>query len=422
MLGDITMRVGCEFKAEVFNKNNDVVFETGTFHNTVLKAGLLQWFTYNLTTMTTYINIGTGSSTPADTQTQLDNRLYSTNTLFVAATLEHEILPPTMWAGIKKVFQFNIGTCTGDFSELGLSRTANANYFNRQLFKDANNQEIIVRVAADEGLRITCLIKVYPDPSINQYGRIFKLDLKGATSGSIIFSNGTTGVSRTVAQLTTYSTSAGSTTNITELSTLFGDALRTFIPLKQSPIDQCVYLMTYSEVDVPGFCITTNTLVGNSAPPQLISVQALQSSPTNTVSLQDITAGTNVSINYLKNIDHSLLNYTYYGFGTLHNNIYDFIWGTTYLYATTNTENVFATSHSIISSPTVDNLTIVRDCYFAPGRLTSTNATIKRLTLTKWASVAEGAIYTFDFPTPITINSQEEITFRYSITLAGYTP
>lgn len=426
MFGDFNIQVGCEFKAEVFNKNNEVVFETGTFHNTVLNVGLLQWFSYSLDTSTAYINIGNGSSTPVATQTGLDNRLFSTNTLYTAATNEYSFLPSAYYTGRKKVFQFAIGTCTGDFTELGLSRLSNANYFNRQLFKDVNGQDITVRVAADEGLRLTCLLKVYPNPTVGKFGHSFKLDLKGATSGSVTFSNGTTGVAITVDELNVFSTSyATGTANHKITNTLYSNGNMIY-PIQKSSVDNCYYISTLFN-QLTGFCITTNTLVGNSGAPTLTEVipyAPLTNFPYYSVSFQDITAGTTVNINYQKrlNLYWASSNLIPFGMST-GTPIFILAMGASSNYAWDVTNSSYAkyTSVSTISAPTIDVLTSVRDSYFAPGRINTVNTTVSGLALSVDTD-NNYHFYQFVFESPITVNSQEEITFRSSISVSNYTP
>ena len=425
MFGDFNLQVGCEFKAEVFNKNNEVVFETGTFHITVLNSGLLQWFSYSLDTSTTYINIGTGSSTPVATQTGLDNRLFSTNTLYTASTYEYSFLPTAYYTARKKVFQFAIGTCTGDFTELGLSRLSNANYFNRQLFKDVNGQDITVRVAADEGLRLTCLIKVYPDPTVGKFGHSFKLDLKGATSGSVTFSNGTTGVAITVAELNVFSTAYTSgTANYKITNTLYSNGNMIY-PIQKSSVDNCYYISTLSN-QLTGFCITTNTLVGNSGAPTLTEVipyAPLTNFPYYSVSFQDITAGTTVNINYKKCLNLYWGSDFFIPFGMSQNALFSYAMGVSNIYAWDVTSSTYAkyTSVSTIIAPTIDVLTSTRDSYFAPGKINTSNTTVSRLALSVDSS-SNYNFYQFVFENPITVNSQEEITFRSSISVSNYTP
>ena len=181
--------VNCRFSGEIFNAQG-TVRKIDPFFNTVLNNGIFKLFTVSLKNMTSFINIGIGNTAPANTQTGLDTFAFSSeNVINTKAAFGTD---SGSYLKITKIFRFDIGSCTGTFKEVGLSRLSNTDYFNRQLFKNAQNDPIDIVVAADEGLLLTAELKTYLDPNISYIGEKINIDLKGATGGEFKFVVGTT--------------------------------------------------------------------------------------------------------------------------------------------------------------------------------------------------------------------------------------
>ena len=138
-----------KFKLEKFNSDG-VIQETGWFKNTILENGLNMLYDTRLffTSSTRiglmeYCNIGTGTSTPAVSQTGLDNYYDQVR----IGDHGNELLNTTYDNPYRKItnisYQFNIGLFSGqNISEVGLSRDSYdsdvedaENYFNRQLVR-----------------------------------------------------------------------------------------------------------------------------------------------------------------------------------------------------------------------------------------------------------------------------------------------
>lgn len=182
----ITNNVGvnCCFSGEVFNDQGTVRI-IDPFFNTVLNNGIFKLYSTSIKDMTTFINIGTGNTAPVNTQTGLDTFAFSSDN--VINTLAAFGNDSGSYLKITKIFRFDIGTCTGAFKEVGLSKLSNTDFFNRQLFKNAGGDAITIDVADDEGLLLTAELKIYLDPNISYIGEKISVDLKGATGGSFKF-------------------------------------------------------------------------------------------------------------------------------------------------------------------------------------------------------------------------------------------
>ncbi len=102
-----------------------------------------------------YLQVGTGDTTPAFTDTTLEARVTSTtpggtgDDSWAWDTTNNHVLV------YKRVYQFPVGAAAGALTELGLSSSATGSVFTRALFKDAFGDPTIVNVAADEQLVVT---------------------------------------------------------------------------------------------------------------------------------------------------------------------------------------------------------------------------------------------------------------------------
>jgi len=157
-------KVGCTFQVEKFRNDGAVTYRGPEFSNLVLNVGLDQMASSGFGIAggnCYYINVGEGSSTPAQTQTGLDNFLAATNNDISSSYGYQASTPYHKWG--QATFEFAIGSCTGNLTELGLSGSSNAEYFNRQLFRDDAGDPTTITVKSDEGLRITAKGFFYPD-------------------------------------------------------------------------------------------------------------------------------------------------------------------------------------------------------------------------------------------------------------------
>lgn len=128
--------IRCYFRVEKYNANG-VVQSIGPFKNKVLNCGLDAMRKYSLTggdrILTRYCNVGTGSSTPAASQTGLDSHVASAHYYSVEDSYEAD--DPFRGSETRR-YDFNIGKFDGDnLTELGVSAENNDTYLNRQLMR-----------------------------------------------------------------------------------------------------------------------------------------------------------------------------------------------------------------------------------------------------------------------------------------------
>lgn len=152
--------INCVFQVEKFRSDGTITYKGPRFNNIILDVGLDEWAVDGMEGgLLNRINVGTGSSTPATGQSGLDAFLASTNNIRSNART-YSIGPPVV-ATIVRQWQFNIGTCTGNLTEVGISADSNDKYLNRQLFRDDVGNPVTITVADDEGLRVTAEVSIY---------------------------------------------------------------------------------------------------------------------------------------------------------------------------------------------------------------------------------------------------------------------
>jgi len=163
-------KVGCVFQAEKYRSDGTITYKGPKFHNTVLDVGLDLLVSYDFridSGLLRYLNVGTGTSEPAVTQTGLINRVASTSSFYGSVTEDGQTTG-TCYEVWKATFAFAVGflSANTNLTELGLSQANNSNYYNRQLFRDELGDPTVIPVQDDEGLRVYCEAYLYADMSL----------------------------------------------------------------------------------------------------------------------------------------------------------------------------------------------------------------------------------------------------------------
>jgi len=171
--------VKCYFQAEKYRADGTITYRGPWFANTVLDSGLDQLaYGHNIelggSGVVNYINVGTGTSDPLVTQTGLDSYLASTASTYGSDTHAYsngdEALGEPAWRSNQRTFAFAVGFTGGNvnLTELGLSRLSNGAYFNRQLFRDENNDPTVIQIQDDEGLRVAVKVVIYAPMAVGE--------------------------------------------------------------------------------------------------------------------------------------------------------------------------------------------------------------------------------------------------------------
>jgi len=200
------MSFGCFFRAEKYKENGEITYSGSWFKNTVLNVGLdglavgRDIVPNNSNSITRIINVGTGTSMPAVTDTGLDSYLAATGSVYGEITIAYgngdASTGDPAWKSWQRTFAFAIGSCTGNLTELGLSASSNSTYFNRQLFRDQVGDPTVVPVQSDEGLRITVKVVVYAPMAVGETD-VADFDLNGVTRAATVTQLGGTWLTTT---------------------------------------------------------------------------------------------------------------------------------------------------------------------------------------------------------------------------------
>lgn len=156
----INVGVAGRFKLEAVNE------ETGErrelvpwFNNLITDQGLnvmgTAWLGSN-----GYCVVGTGTATPAVTDTVLAAKLAHTNTATSVVTGGSATAP--YYSSYTKVFRFAAGVATGNLSELGVCVASSTTLvFSRTLIKDGSGNPTTITVLSTEALDVTYELRLY---------------------------------------------------------------------------------------------------------------------------------------------------------------------------------------------------------------------------------------------------------------------
>jgi len=150
--------------------------------NLILDQGVDNIDSYPVASLFENCAVGTGTSTPAVTQVELDNEKARTNNLSGDTSLHGTTFPSDGASPYTLImargFDFPKGSLDsstdGDYTEVGFSQSSSAgqNLFSRALLKDGSGNTISVTVASDQILRIAYELDVTLDPSSQTTGTV----------------------------------------------------------------------------------------------------------------------------------------------------------------------------------------------------------------------------------------------------------
>lgn len=174
---EIVIESGCEgwFTLEIskVGKDGELILQRtiGPFKNLITNQGLNMLGT--VSTPMQYCHVGTGTTPPAVTDTQLVNRiasqLYSSNAGISTSGI---VSTPTPYAWYRLVSTFAVGAAAGNLSEIGMGSAATgAVLYSRELIRDGSGTPITITVLSDEILTTTYEHRIYP-PTTDVTGSI----------------------------------------------------------------------------------------------------------------------------------------------------------------------------------------------------------------------------------------------------------
>jgi hypothetical protein len=129
------------------------------FDNLITNGGLDRLGTAGTGSAWQYCRVGSGSTTPANTDTALAAQIASSNSIFSTSN-GLDSVNAYIWR--REVYQFNEGVATGNLAEVATSwLTTGTGIFSRALIKDSFGNPTTITVLADETLRVTWEVRQY---------------------------------------------------------------------------------------------------------------------------------------------------------------------------------------------------------------------------------------------------------------------
>lgn len=130
------------------------------FPNLILDQGLERIATNDAVQARSFVRVGTGSSTPNDSQTGLDNQIATSNSL--QDSQGGVEISPDRYVWNRRRVRFGEGVAAGNLSEIGVGWTSSvSDTFSRALIVDSGGSPITITVLPDELLDVTYEFRVY---------------------------------------------------------------------------------------------------------------------------------------------------------------------------------------------------------------------------------------------------------------------
>lgn len=160
---ELKTKVGCEYKIAT-RKNGEITQESGWSKNAITNYGLDSFGSG--TNLFQYIQVGSGTSSPAFTDTALE--------AFVGSERDTTSFTRTVdaagrWLMLERASVLLAGVATGNIAEVGAGRSAETNLVSRARILDASGDPTVITVLSDEDLVITYRIWI-KQPTVDVEG------------------------------------------------------------------------------------------------------------------------------------------------------------------------------------------------------------------------------------------------------------
>ncbi|WP_444919126.1 hypothetical protein [Microbulbifer sp. JMSA003] len=155
---DIPVGFGGRFRVEKICRNGERVIAADWHKNLITDNGLNKLATSTLEFIR-YCQVGSGTATPAEGDTQLAGFIASA--IYTGSSDGRSTTPGNRYEWKRYTYQFDEGAVVGNISELGISPDNSGNLFSRALVKDSNGNPTTISVLADEILVVTYELRLY---------------------------------------------------------------------------------------------------------------------------------------------------------------------------------------------------------------------------------------------------------------------
>lgn len=139
------------------------VVRSRKFNNLITTVGLNRYGSINSRSLVGTCRVGTGTATPAFTDTDLGVQVATTSYSPGTNTCARD---GTDWyAETTAVFTFAVGAINANLTEVGIGGSTAGTLFSRALFVNGSNVPTAFPVASDEQLRVTYALRIYGPPA-----------------------------------------------------------------------------------------------------------------------------------------------------------------------------------------------------------------------------------------------------------------
>jgi hypothetical protein len=183
---DFKFRVRGLYRCEVRGPDGRLRKDTGWFSNLITNQGLD--FLYQQRTPPAQCAVGTGNSTPANTDTQLNAQIAATS---VASTaIGNGGTTPNFYGFTTYTYQFGQGAAAGNLQEIGVGLPATpVSLFSRALILNGSGSPTTLTILADEFLTVTYQLQLYNPTSdvtgsVTVSGTVCNFTLRAANANS----------------------------------------------------------------------------------------------------------------------------------------------------------------------------------------------------------------------------------------------
>lgn len=175
----VEVGVGLEgyFEVELVDAHTGVVKRHLEFHNVITDAGMnaIGDGTGNIADLQLYLAVGTGTSTPAQSDTSLDTEVARTSRSSASSSSG----PNFDFTTHINEYEFGKSEANGNLTELGCFDSSSAGVmYTRQRFKDAQGNNTTVTKTSDDILRVRYAHRLYPDKTVKT--KNIDVDVRGS--------------------------------------------------------------------------------------------------------------------------------------------------------------------------------------------------------------------------------------------------
>lgn len=150
------------FKLDAVKASGKITSSTGWFPNLITNTGL-DLLGNQSTQVVTYARVGTGTATPAVTDTLLQSQGAFGNSIQSTSNVARPT-PPYYWSRFTTI-RIPIGSATGTWTEVGVAPTSTGNVWSRALILDGLGNPTSISVAADEALDVSYELRLFVNNS-----------------------------------------------------------------------------------------------------------------------------------------------------------------------------------------------------------------------------------------------------------------